>query len=80
LEEISYGDEGRLAAFVEALKRDIVEIRRDHLEPLESGRLRILQQGVDITEPEAASLRKNINSIETVIKNVVSEHPEIFGG
>jgi hypothetical protein len=68
------------AAFVKALKTQIAEIRRDHLEPLESGRLTIHERGVDITKAEAASLRRNIASIEAVIKNVLAEHPETFGG
>ena len=68
------------AAFVENLKTQIAEIRRDHLEPLESGRFSIHEGGVDITKAEAASLRGNIASIEAVIKNVVAEHPETFGG
>jgi hypothetical protein len=68
------------AAFVENLKTRIAEIRRDHLEPLESGRLRIHDAGVDVTIAEAASLRRNIASIEAVIKAVVAEHPETFGG
>jgi hypothetical protein len=55
------------AAFVESLKRDIAEIRRNHLEPLESGRLQISDSGKDITQREIASLRQNISSIEAVI-------------
>ena len=68
------------ASFVGNLKTQIAEIRRDHLEPLESGRLRIHDAGVDVTNAEAASLRRNIASIEAVIKAVVAEHPETLGG
>jgi len=55
------------AAYVERLKRDIAEIRRNHLEPLESGRLQIFASGKDITQSEIASLRHNISSMEAVI-------------
>jgi hypothetical protein len=67
------------AAFVQNLQTQIAVIRRDHLEPLESGRLQIHQGGADITNAEAASLRGNIASIEAVIKEVIEEHPETFG-
>jgi hypothetical protein len=55
------------AAFVQSLRREIAEIRRLHLETLESGKLQIHQSGVDITKSEIASLRQNIASIEAVI-------------
>jgi competence protein ComGF len=54
-------------AFVQSLRKEIAEIRRLHLEPLESGKLQIHQSGVDITKSEIASLRQNIASIEAVI-------------
>lgn len=54
------------AAFVRNLEDRIAEIRRDHLEPLKSGRT-IHQSGKDITQSEIASLRRNIASIEAVI-------------
>jgi hypothetical protein len=55
------------AAFVQSLERKIGEIWRLHLQPLESGEMTIRQSGVDITQQEIASLRKNIASIEVVI-------------
>jgi hypothetical protein len=55
------------AVFVENLEERIAEIRLLHLEPLESGRLKILESGIDITQSEIASLRQNIASIEAVI-------------
>ena len=75
-----HGDESRLGSICKSSKTQIAEIRRDHLEPLESGRLTIHERGVDITKAEAASLRRNIASIEAVIKNVLAKHPETFGG
>ena len=68
------------AAFVENLKTRIAKIRCDHLEPLESGLIKIHQGGVDITNAKAASLRRDIASIEATIENVVREHPETCGG
>jgi hypothetical protein len=67
------------AAFVHNLETRIAVIRRNHLEPLESGRFLIYQGEADITNAEAASLRGNITSIEAVIKAVIEEHPETFG-
>jgi len=55
------------ATFVQSLEGRIAEIRRHHLEPLESGMLTIQQSGADVTQREIASLRKNIMSIEAVI-------------
>jgi hypothetical protein len=55
------------AAFVQSLRREIAEIRRLHLEPLETGKAENLPIGVDITKSEIASLRRNISSIEAVI-------------
>jgi polyhydroxyalkanoate synthesis regulator phasin len=55
------------AAFVQSLEEEIDEIKRLHLEPLESGGMTIRQSGVDITQREITSLRKNIASIEAVI-------------
>ena len=65
-------------AFVQNLKTQIAVIRRDHLEPLESGKLIIHAGNVDITKSEAASLRGNIASIEAVIEAVIAQHPDEF--
>lgn len=65
-------------AFVENLKKQIAVIRREHLEPLESGKLVIHAGRIDITQSEAASLRANIVSIEVVIDAVTAEHPDDF--
>jgi hypothetical protein len=63
------------AAFVQSLKTEIAVIRRDHLEPLESGRLKIHQGGTDITNAEAASLQKNIASITLLWGDFSIKHP-----
>lgn len=65
-------------AFVQNLKTRIAVIRRDHLEPLESGKLIIHARNVDITKSEAASLRGNIASMEAVIDAVIAEYPNEF--
>jgi hypothetical protein len=77
-EEIPMAMKADWVAFVQSLKTEIAVIRRDHLEPLESGKLRIHAGHVDITKSEAASLRGNIASIEAVIAAVVVEHPDEF--
>lgn len=56
-------------AFVKALEREIAEIREHHLKPLETGMMRIISSGVDVTDREIDSLRRNIKSIESVIAN-----------
>jgi hypothetical protein len=53
--------------FVHALKERITEIRRRHLAPLESGNMKILKGGKDVTNQEIESLRQNIASIEAVL-------------
>ena len=53
--------------FVKALEREIAEIREHHLKPLETGTLRIISSGIDVTDREIESLRRNIKSIESVI-------------
>jgi hypothetical protein len=54
-------------AFVRSLEERIAEIRRAHLEPLEQGLLHIGASGVDVTQREIDSLRRNIAGIEAVI-------------
>ena len=54
-------------AFVRALRERIAEVRRLHLAPLESGNMKILSGGTDVTDQEMESLRQNIASIEAVL-------------
>jgi hypothetical protein len=63
----------RLAAFVKILKHNRRNWR-DHLEPLNQGRLMIYERGVDITNAEAASLKEYCQHqvvIKTLSQNIL---------
>jgi hypothetical protein len=67
-------------AFIEHLEK-MIEERRADLVPLESGTMKLGHRGadtnwewVDITEPQAQSLRNEIVSIQSTIDRVKKDH------
>ena len=57
------------------LEARIAELRCRLLEPLETGKFRIREQGEDVTEIVAASLRKTVAAIEAVMVEYPRQEP-----
>lgn len=64
------------ASLLRDLEVQIAELRRRHLEPLETGRFQIRERGEDVTRLIAASFREILVGIEAALIHARASKPE----